>query len=112
MPMNRRNLKSVVSDPSAAGDAQPVPADELIRQFVEHWGVMARSWGINSTMGELFALLYVTGADWTAEGLRERLRASRGNVSMNLGELITWGGVQKGHRQGRARGCYRTGTET
>jgi HTH-type transcriptional regulator, glycine betaine synthesis regulator len=81
--------------------------EELIRQFVEHWGVMARSWGINATMGELFALLYITGGDWTAEDLRERLRVSRGNVSMNLRELITWGVVHKVHRQGERREYYR-----
>lgn len=80
---------------------------DVVRQFVEHWGVMARSWGINATMGELFALLYVTGADWTAEDLRERLRVSRGNVSMNLRELITWGVVHKVHRQGERREYYR-----
>ena len=68
---------------------------------------MARSWGINATMGELFALLYVTGEDWTAEDLRERLRVSRGNVSMNLRELITWGIVHKVHRQGERRDYYR-----
>lgn len=82
-------------------------SDDLIRQFVEHWGVMARSWGINATMGELFALLYITGADWTADDLRERLRVSRGNVSMNLRELITWGVVHKVHRQGERREYYR-----
>jgi DNA-binding transcriptional regulator GbsR (MarR family) len=96
-------------DPPPLGE--PALADprssELVRQFVEHWGVMARSWGINATMGELFALLYVTGADWTAEGLRERLRVSRGNVSMNLRELIAWGVVHKVHRQGERREYYR-----
>lgn len=81
--------------------------DDLIRVFVEHWGVMARSWGINATMGELFALLYVTGTDWTADELRERLRISRGNVSMNLRELMTWGVVHKIHRQGERREFYR-----
>jgi len=80
---------------------------ELIRRFVEHWGVMARAWGINASMGELFALLYVTGADWTAEDLRETLQVSRGNVSMNLRELITWGVVHKVHRQGERREFYR-----
>src|SRR3954467_789427 len=102
-------------DNALDGDPSPTEASlpddprsaELIRQFVEHWGVMARSWGINSTMGELFALLYVTGADWTAEGLRERLRGSRGNVSMKLRELITWGVVHKVHRQGERREYYR-----
>src|SRR5436305_10458814 len=88
----------------------PGPAasdDEPIRRFVEHWGVMARAWGINASMGELFALLYVTGTDWTAEDLREELRVSRGNVSMNLRELIAWGVVHKVHRQGERREFYR-----
>ena len=92
--------------PDLAAPADPHP-EELVREFVEHWGVMARSWGINATMGELFALLYVTGDDWTAEDLRERLRVSRGNVSMNLRELITWGVVHKVHRQGERREYYR-----
>lgn len=84
---------------------------EIIRQFVEHWGMMARSWGINPTMGELFALLYITGADWTADGLRHRLKVSRGNVSMNLRELIAWGVVHKVHRQGERREYFRAETQ-
>jgi DNA-binding transcriptional regulator GbsR (MarR family) len=87
--------------------ARAVADAELIRRFVEHWGVMARAWGINASMGELFALLYVTGTDWTAEDLREELRVSRGNVSMNLRELIAWGVVHKVHRQGERREFYR-----
>jgi DNA-binding transcriptional regulator GbsR (MarR family) len=96
-------------NPPPADPAIPeaTPSEDLIRQFVEHWGVMARSWGINATMGELFALLYITGADWTADDLRERLRVSRGNVSMNLRELMTWGVVHKVHRQGERREYYR-----
>lgn len=69
--------------------------------------MMARAWGINPTMGELFALLYITGTDWTAEALRDRLRVSRGNVSMNLRELMSWGVVRKLHRQGERRELFR-----
>lgn len=85
----------------------PPASAEIVREFVEHWGVMARSWGINATMGELFALLYITGSDWTADDLREHLRVSRGNVSMNLRELMAWGVVHKVHRQGERREFYR-----
>lgn len=81
--------------------------EDIVRQFVEHWGMMARSWGINATMGELFALLYITGADWTADALREWLRVSRGNVSMNLRELMAWGVVHKVHRAGERREYFR-----
>jgi DNA-binding transcriptional regulator GbsR (MarR family) len=84
-----------------------VAGGEPIRGFVEHWGVMARAWGINASMGELFALLFVTGSDWAAEELREALQVSRGNVSMNLRELIAWGVVHKVHRQGERREFYR-----
>jgi DNA-binding transcriptional regulator GbsR (MarR family) len=83
------------------------PAPDPVRAFVEHWGTMARAWGINPTMGELFALLYITGTDWTAEGLRAHLKISRGNVSMNLRELLNWGVIHKVHRQGERREYYR-----
>ncbi|WP_199756804.1 GbsR/MarR family transcriptional regulator [Tautonia sociabilis] len=89
----------------------PSPEEEIIRQFVEHWGMMARSWGINPTMGELFALLYISGSDWTADALRHRLKVSRGNVSMNLRELIAWGVVHKVHRQGERREFFRAETD-
>ena len=113
--MESHVLAASPDDPSPddppEGPVRALPDDqrtgELVRQFVEHWGVMARSWGINATMGELFALLYITGADWTADDLRERLHVSRGNVSMNLRELITWGVVHKVHRQGERREYYR-----
>lgn len=95
-------------EPGGPADPQgPAGTAEIIRQFVEHWGMMARSWGINSTMGELFALLYISGTDWTADDLRERLQVSRGNVSMNLRELMAWGVVHKVHRQGERREFYR-----
>lgn len=90
----------------------PCPdSDAVVRDFVEHWGVMARSWGINASMGELFALLYVTGSDWTADDLCERLRISRANVSMNLRELMSWGLVHKVHRRGERREFYHAETD-
>ncbi len=91
---------------------EPSPAaEQLIEQFVEHWGLMARAWGINSSMGELFALLYITGTDWTADDLRLRLGVSRGNVSMNLRELLAWGVVHKVHRAGKRRELFRAETD-
>jgi DNA-binding transcriptional regulator GbsR (MarR family) len=87
------------------------PSDHLINEFVEHWGLMARSWGINSSMGELFALLYITGSDWTADDLRHWLGVSRGNVSMNLRELLAWGLVHKVRRSGERRELFRAETD-
>ena len=91
-------------------DASP-DAERLIEEFVGHWGLMARAWGINSTMGELFALLYITGTEWTADNLRNWLGVSRGNVSMNLRELLSWGVVHKVHRPGERRELFRAETD-
>jgi DNA-binding transcriptional regulator GbsR (MarR family) len=62
-------------------------------------------------MGELFALLYISGDLWTADALKERLNVSRGNVSMNLRELMAWGVVHKVHRPGERREFYRAETD-
>ena len=105
-------MESRATSPPAAAVPEPAAppeteSDEVIRHFVEHWGLMARSWGINATMGELFALLYITQRDWTAEELRRRLNISRGNASMNLRELMSWGVVHRVHRAGERREFYR-----
>jgi len=95
------------ADSAHAEHAQSSSLTEaVIRRFVEHWGMMARAWGINATMGELFALLYITAEAWTADDLRRWLRVSRGNVSMNLRELLSWGVVHKVHRQGERRELF------
>jgi HTH-type transcriptional regulator, glycine betaine synthesis regulator len=110
-----RTSEYPMETPSATspGDhSGPSPeAEPIIKQFVEHWGLMARTWGINSSMGELFALLYITGTDWTADDLRHRLGISRANVSMNLRELLSWGVVHKVHRAGERRELFRAETD-
>ena len=95
-----------VAMPESSGDSE-----SLISDFVAHWGLMARTWGINSSMGELFALLYITGTDWTADDLKRSLSVSRGNVSMNLRELLAWGVVHKVHRPGERRELFRAETD-
>jgi DNA-binding transcriptional regulator GbsR (MarR family) len=104
-----------MDDSEAAADlrnsSSTSPSDHVVREFVEHWGMMARAWGINPTMGELFALLYITGTDWTAEELKQWLHVSRGNVSMNLRELLAWGVVRKLHRPGERRELFHAETD-
>lgn len=109
--MPKRRSEAEDSERDEPPLSPPPRDDQVVRQFVEHWGLMARSWGINATMGELFALLYVTGTDWTADMLREWLEVSRGNVSMNLRELMAWGVVHKIHRHGERREFYRAETD-
>jgi DNA-binding transcriptional regulator GbsR (MarR family) len=113
MTIGRFEASDAEGDPEEAARAAERPAlpEDTVRQFVEHWGMMARSWGINASMGELFALLYISGGLWTADALKERLDVSRGNVSMNLRELMAWGVVHKVHCPGERREFYRAETD-
>ncbi len=111
MTIGRLETSDAESDEARAPAPVPGCPEDAVRQFVEHWGMMARSWGINASMGELFALLYISGDLWTAEALKERLDVSRGNVSMNLRELMSWGVVHKVHRPGERREFYRAETD-
>ena len=72
-------------------------------RFILHWGEMAQAWGINKTMGQVHGLLFVTGREWSAEEIMERLQVSRGNVSVTLRNLIDWGLVRRFHKPGERR---------
>jgi len=73
---------------------------EAEERFILHWGEMAGAWGINKTMGQIHALLYITGATLCTDEIMERLQISRGNASMNLRGLSDWGLIRKVHRPG------------
>ncbi len=73
------------------------------RKFVLHWGEMGNAWGINRTMAQVHALLFVTAEPLDAEEISQLLDVSRSNVSTSLRELITWGVVQRVHAIGDRR---------
>ncbi|MFK8059108.1 MAG: GbsR/MarR family transcriptional regulator [Polaribacter sp.] len=64
-------------------------------KYIQTWGSLATSWGINKTMAQVHALLLVSTKPLSAEDIMETLQISRGNVNMNVRALIDWGIVQK-----------------
>lgn len=82
---------------------RPLTVREAEDRFILHWGEMAQAWGINKTMGQVHGLLFVTGREWSAEEIMERLQVSRGNVSVTLRNLIDWGLVRRFHKPGERR---------
>ena len=62
----------------------------IVQAFVLHFGEMGRSWGINRTVGQIYALLYVAPEPLNADQIVEALGVSRSNVSMGLRELQSW----------------------
>jgi DNA-binding transcriptional regulator GbsR (MarR family) len=70
----------------------------LTQRFVLHFGEMGSRWGINRTVGQIYALLYVSAVPLNADELGEALNFSRSNVSMGLKELQSWSLVRLMHQ--------------
>lgn len=68
---------------------------EAKQQFISSWGAFGTHWGINRTMAQVHALLMISPDPLTQDDIMEQLDVSRGNVNMNIRELISWGLVDR-----------------
>ncbi|MBK7882768.1 MAG: transcriptional regulator [Chitinophagaceae bacterium] len=68
---------------------------EAKQQFISSWGAFGTHWGINKTMAQIHALLMVSPDPLTQDDVMEQLTISRGNVNMNIRDLIDWGLVDR-----------------
>ena len=75
----------------------------LSRQFVAHFGEMGSRWGINRTVGQMYALIFISQRALNADEIAEALEFSRSNVSMGLKELQSWRLVRMKHLPGDRR---------
>jgi DNA-binding transcriptional regulator GbsR (MarR family) len=83
------------------------PAD-TVHQFVEAWGAMGALWGINRSVARVHALLMATEGALSLDEISERLQISKGNASMSLRELRTFGVVRQVEVPGDRRDFYVT----
>ena len=65
--------------------------------FVRRWGEMGAAWGISRTMAEIHALLFTATEPLCMDDVMAQLNISRGNASMNLRQLLTWGLIRRVH---------------
>lgn len=80
----------------------------LQQEFVLHFGEMGSRWGINRTVGQIYALLFLSADPLNAEDIVDRLGFSRSNVSMGLKELQAWNLVRLRHRPDDRRDYFAT----
>ena len=78
------------------------------REFILHWGEMGSRWGVNRTVAQVHALLYLAVEPMTAEDIAETLEVARSNVSTSLRELQNWQLVQSAQRMGDRRDFFTT----
>lgn len=81
-----------------------------LSRFVLHWGEMGTRWGVNRTVAQIHALLYVTGRPMHADEICETLGVARSNVSTSLRELQSWKLVRLVHLADDRRDHFETET--
>jgi DNA-binding transcriptional regulator GbsR (MarR family) len=80
--------------------------DPVTEKFILHWGEMGTRWGVNRTVAQIHALLYLSPQPMNAEEIANTLSIARSNVSTSLRELESWGIVRAIHLLGDRREHY------
>jgi DNA-binding transcriptional regulator GbsR (MarR family) len=100
-------MTAILYPPATTPRPIPTPAEQQLVTaqdlFIRRWGEMGQTWGINRTMAEIHALLYITAQPLCTDDVMERLNISRGNASMSLRALCDWGIIRRLHRRGERR---------
>jgi DNA-binding transcriptional regulator GbsR (MarR family) len=68
---------------------------EAAKRFILHWGNMGDQWGVNRSVSQIHALLYLSERPLTAEEIADRLAMARSNVSNSIKELQGWGLIRR-----------------
>jgi len=84
---------------------------EAIQQFVLRWGDMGSQWGVNRSVAQIHALLYLSESPMAAEDIADALGMARSNVSNSIRELITWKLIRRVPVLGDRRDHYEAETD-
>jgi DNA-binding transcriptional regulator GbsR (MarR family) len=95
---------TAMTEPVASYDVLPA----VSRRFVMHWGEMGSRWGVNRTVAQIHALLFLAGRPMHAEEIAEILLVARSNVSTSLRELQNLNLVRVTHLVGNRRDHFET----
>jgi DNA-binding transcriptional regulator GbsR (MarR family) len=73
----------------------PVKTPEPVERFILHWGDMGAQWGVNRSVSQIQALLFLSERPLTAEEISDQLSMARSNVSNSLKELLSWNLIRR-----------------
>ncbi len=85
--------------------------NDIEQTFILHWGEMGSKWGINRTVAQVHALLYITEHPLSAEEITHTLSVARSNVSTSLKELQGWRIIRVVHKLGDRRDHFQSLTD-
>jgi DNA-binding transcriptional regulator GbsR (MarR family) len=79
---------------------------ETMRRYILHWGEMGSRWGMNRSVAQIHALLYLSEKPLNADEIGETLGIARSNISTGLKELVAWELVSITHELGDRRDYF------
>jgi DNA-binding transcriptional regulator GbsR (MarR family) len=91
--------------------AKTMQLSQTSQKFILHWGEMGTRWGVNRTVAQIHALLYLTGKPLPADEIADTLSVARSNVSNSIRELQGWNLVKLVHVMGDRRDHFEASTD-
>lgn len=76
-------------------------------EFIQAWGSIGTAWGIPKSMAQIHALLLASKDGLSTEDIMEQVKLSRGNVNINLRELINWNLIDKQNKIGERKEFFK-----
>ena len=97
---------------SIAGETGALaPLPEPVERFILHWGDMGSHWGVNRSIAQIYALLYLSDRPLAADEISERLGIARSGVSTSLRELVGWKLIWRAPVRGDRRDHFEAETD-
>lgn len=107
-----REIDGVANDDGALVQAPPLaPMPAAMTRFILHWGDLGGQWGVNRSVAQIHALLYLSEAPLNAEEIAARLGLARSNVSNSIKELLSWQLIHRVPQLGDRRDHYAAETD-
>jgi DNA-binding transcriptional regulator GbsR (MarR family) len=82
-----------------------------VQQFILHWGDMGSQWGVNRSVAQIHALLYLSEKPLRADQIAETLDIARSNVSNSIKELMSWKLIERVPIAGDRRDHFQAETD-
>lgn len=100
---------SVMTETSDISKIDGLP--RALETFILQWGDMGSAWGVNRSVSQIHALLYLSDRPLTAEAIADTLGIARSNVSNSLKELLNWNLVRRVPVRGDRRDHFEAETD-
>ncbi|MCA8887486.1 MAG: MarR family transcriptional regulator [Parvularculaceae bacterium] len=98
-------MTEITENPDVVTPA-PIAVTPAIERFILHWGDMGATWGVNRSVAQIHALLFVAGRPLNAEEIADILKIARSNVSTSIRDLVGWGLVRRAPMRGERRDYF------